>query len=157
LSTDEDRALRRSKRRRWGFILAVTAVLLVIVVYETSKDLRERELEAAGGVVRVQSALELLRPVAGYYRSHLLPYGWTVGETEAPSATKIEVELYFSPPISSSRHGKAATLGEITPENACPLDDALRHQLADTEVWILVNDKTGVIAQFPCDMTIEQP
>lgn len=137
--------------------MAVAVLLLVIIIYETAKDLREREQNMLDGTVLTLSAAELRGPVAGYYRSHPLPSGWKVGDTVAAGPDKIEVALYFAPDISHSRHGKAAEPGEITPANGCPADEALRHELASTELWILVNDKTGLIARFACGVATPQP
>jgi len=148
---------RNRKRRRWAFYGAIVAVLLVIVIYETAKDLHEREMEALGGTPRVLGAAELSAPVAGYYRSHHLPAGWKVGETEAANPSKIEVVIFFAPAISSSRHGKSARPNEITPSNACLQNEALWHQLSGTVVWILVHDKTGLVTKFPCKTPIARP
>jgi hypothetical protein len=146
----------RGKRRFiiWG--LAITALLVVIAVYETNKELKRHEETRAdggsseginGGDIPVEKAQVIIH---GYYRSHDLPIGWKVAEIEIAAPSQLEVTLYFAPRIGDSRHGKGAPPGDITTATGCPIDTRVMAQITRYSLRILVHDKTGLIDNFPC-------
>lgn len=147
----------RGKKRRffiWG--LAISALLIVIVAFETNKELkRHEEKRGVGGSsdgingsnIPVEKAQMIIRR---YYRSHDLPIGWKVAETEIVTPSHLEVTLYFAPRIGDSRHGKGAPLGDITAATGCPIDPRVLAQITRYSLRILVHDKTGLIDNFQC-------
>jgi hypothetical protein len=145
----------RGKRKLviWG--LAVSALIIIIVVYETSKELKrdgaesnvENTANSQNAAVPVEKAQAILK---SYYRSHNLPLGWNVGETEIATPERLEVTLYFAPRIGDSRHGRPAPPGDIHAANACPLDDKVSALVAHFSLRILVHDKTGLIDSIAC-------
>lgn len=142
----------RGKRKLLIWSLAVSALIIIILVYETNKELKrdapgENAANSQNAPVPVEKAQAILK---GYYRSHELPVGWDVGETEIAAPERLEVTLYFSPRIGDSRHGRPAPPGDIHTANACPVDDKVKAQIAHFSLRILVQDKTGLIDNFPC-------
>ena len=142
-----------SKRKRLIWFLAVTLVIVIIAVYETNKEIRLRD-NAEGPAQNADAAATSIEKaqseVRSYYRSHDFPTGWKVGDTDLITPDKLEVTVYFAPRIGTSRHGEAARSGEITAANACPEDEALLQHIERFSLWILVNDKTGLIDSFAC-------
>ena len=151
------RATGKPSKRRWlryGIIVGI--LLLFVIVYETGQQLRRsgsgtEQQSAAPGAEEPVDPEASVRRLKRYYRSHDLPAGWGVGATERAATGSVEVEVYFSPGLRSSRHGEAATPGEIGPHNACPTEESdLWSELAEAAFEIEVNDKTGVIDRFAC-------
>ena len=145
-----------SKRRWLRYSIIIGILLLFVIVYETGQQLRrggtgtERHA-AAPDAEEAADPEDTVRRLKRYYRSHDLPSGWEVGETARAESGSVEVELYFSPGIRSSRHGEAARHGEIGPHNACPTEESdLWSELTEGAFEIEVNDKTGVIDRFAC-------
>ena len=145
-----------SKRRwlRYGIIVGI--LLLFVIVYETGQQLRrgstgtERQA-AAPDAGEAADPADTARRLKRYYRSHDLPAGWEVGDTERAATGPVEVEVYFSPGIRSARLGEAARPGEIGPHNACPTEESeLWGALGEAAFEIVVNDKTGVVDRFDC-------
>lgn len=142
-----------SRRKRLIWIIAIALLIIVIIAYETGQDMRRRAEAERSGIpvaapaVPVEKAQAALR---SYYRSHDLPVSWDVGATELSAPDRLEVSLYFSPGISSPRHGKEAPPGDITAANACPLDETVIQLIENFSLTILVNDKTGVIDRISC-------
>jgi hypothetical protein len=142
----------RGKRRFviWG--LVISALIVIIIVYETNKELQRDD--GSGGAVGVESGavpVEKAQAILhGYYRSHDLPIGWDVGATDIAAPGQIEVTIYFAPRIGDSRHGKGAPPGDISAVNACPIDDEVTRQISRFALRILVHDKTGLIDNFVC-------
>ena len=130
----------RGKRKLviWG--LAVSALIIIIVVYETSKELKrdgaesnaENTANSQNAAVPVEKAQAILK---SYYRSHNLPLGWNVGETEIATPERL---------------GRPAPPGDIHAANACPLDDKVSALVAHFSLRILVHDKTGLIDSIAC-------
>ena len=151
------RASKAPAKRRWlryGIIVGI--LLLFVIVYETGQQLRRgstgvvQEAVESGAGEAVDPAATVRR-LKRYYRSHDLPAGWEVGDTERADTGSVEVEVYFSPGIRSAHHGEAAQTGEIGPHNACPTEESdLWSEIADASFDVVVNDKTGVIDRFPC-------
>jgi len=142
----------RGKRKLVIWSLAVGVLIIIIAVYETSKELRrdmpaENMATAENAPVAVEKAQAILK---SYYRSHDLPIGWDVGKTEIAAPKRLEVTLYFAPRIGDSRHGRPAPPGDIHAANACPADDKVSALLALFSLRILVQDKTGLIDNFAC-------
>ena len=151
------RAAKTPSKRRWlryGIIVGI--LLLFVIVYETGQQLRRgstgtEQQAAAPGAEETVDPEDAVRRIKRYYRSHDLPSGWEVGDTTRAEMDPVEVEVYFSPGIRSTRHGKAARPGEIGPHNACPTEESnLWSELAEASFEIEVNDKTGVIERFAC-------
>ncbi|MDP6588196.1 MAG: hypothetical protein QF666_01970 [Alphaproteobacteria bacterium] len=134
------------------WILALAVLVVIVVLYETNQEIR-RQNDATGSQsaeaarVPTQKAQAELR---SYYRSHELPTGWKVGDTELIEPDRLDVSLFFAPRIGDSRHGQTAPHGDITAATACPTDEALLRRLQHFSVWIRVNDKTGSIDSFAC-------
>ena len=146
-----------SKRKRVIWILVIALLIVIIAVYETNQELRlQNDTQNPAGDVSesVEAALvpakKAQSEVRSYYRSHDIPTGWKIGDTDLIPPDRLEVSLFFAPRIGSSRHGEAARPGEITAENACPEDDALLRTIERFSLWIHVNDKTGLIDSFAC-------
>lgn len=140
-----------TKRKRLVWILAITAVIIILIVYETNQELRRNDKPQNPSVnATLMSPEKAQSEVRSYYRSHNLPIGWKVGETVLIAPDRLEVSLFFTPRIGSNRHGEAAPPGDITAENTCPNDDALRQRIERFSLWIRVNDKTGLIDSFAC-------
>ena len=142
-----------SNRRRLIWFLAVTVVVVIIIVYETNQELRRQDNtdEARQKIdAALVSAQKAQSEVRSYYRSHDLPVGWKVGDIDLIIPDRLEVSLFFSPRIGTSRHGEAARPGEITVENSCPEDEALRLRIELLSLWVRVNDKTGLIDSLAC-------
>lgn len=147
----------RGKRKFVVWSLAIILLIVVIAIYETNKEIKRQESApgVAGGQagtvggddMPVEKAQAILR---SYYRSHDLPTGWDVGETEISAPERLEVTIFFAPRIGDSRHGKPAALGDINANIACPLDGDVARQVARFSVWIMVEDKTGLIDSFVC-------
>ena len=133
------------------WILGVAAVIVILMVYETNQELRRNNK-----VKNQATDTALITPekaqseVRSYYRSHDLPIGWKTGDTLLTAPDRLEVSLFFTPRIGSSRHGEAAPPGDITARNTCPDDNALRQRIKRFSLWIQVNDKTGLIDSFAC-------
>ena len=151
------RAAKAPSKRRWlryGIIVGI--LLLFVIVYETGQQLRRSDTgreqqSAAPGAEEAVDPEDSVRRLKRYYHSHDLPAGWEVGDTERADSGSVEVEVYFSPGLRSSRHGEAARPGEIGPHNACPTEESeLWGELAEATFEIEVNDKTGVIDRFAC-------
>ena len=150
-------ASRKPSKRRWlryGIIVGI--LLLFVIVYETGQQLRrgdtgtDRQAAEPGGGEAVDPA-DTVRSIKRYYRTHDLPAGWEVGDTERGDGGTVEVTLHFSPGIRSSRHGEAARAGEIGLHNGCPTEESeLWNTLAEPAFEIVANDKTGVIDRFAC-------
>ena len=142
-----------SNRKRLIWFLAVTLVIVIIIVYETNQELG-RQTDPPSATQTADSASISIEKaqseVRSYYRSHEFPAGWKVGDTDLIAPDRLEVSLFFSPSIGTSRHGKAARSGEITAANTCPEDAALRQRIERFSLWIRVNDKTGLIDSFSC-------
>ena len=128
-------------------------MIVIIIVYETNQELR-RQIDPPSATQTADSASISIEKaqseVRSYYRSHEFPAGWKVGDTDLIAPDRLEVSLFFSPSIGTSRHGKAARSGEITAANTCPEDAALRQRIERFSLWIRVNDKTGLIDSFAC-------
>ena len=146
------------KRKRLMWLLGLAALVVIVVIYETSQELRKKQ--AARDPALDQAPAQIIVPaikaqasIRSYYRSHELPLGWTVGDTIIVEPNRVEVALFFAPSIGDRRHGQAAPAGDISAANACPLDDALAPQIAGHALWIKVNDKTGPIDSFACPTT----
>jgi hypothetical protein len=140
-----------SKRKRLIWILAVAAVIIILIVYETNQELRRNDNSPTQPAdTALMSAERAQSEVRSYYRSHDLPIGWKMGDTVLIAPDRLEVSLFFAPRIGSSRHGQAAPPEDITAENTCPAEDALRQRIERYSLWILVNDKTGLIDSFAC-------
>ena len=145
-----------SKRRwlRYGIIIGI--LLLFVIVYEIGQQLRRsssgtEQQAAEPGAGEAVDPEDTVRRLKRYYRSHDLPAGWEVGDTTRADTGPVEVEVYFSPGLRSSRHGEAARPGEIGPHNACPTEESgLWRELTGASLEIEVNDKTGVIDRFAC-------
>ena len=151
------RAAKAPSKRRWlryGIIVGI--LLLFVIVYETGQQLRRggSEAEQQAAVPGAEEAVDpedTMRRIKSYYRSHDLPAGWEVGDTARADTGPVEVEVFFSPGIRSTRHGEAARPGEIGPHNACPTEESdLWRELTESSFEIEVNDKTGVIGRFAC-------
>ena len=142
-----------SKRKRVIWIFVIALLIAIIAVYETNQELR-RQKPSNDVIESVESALlpaqKAQSEVRSYYRSHDMPTGWKIGDTDLIPPDRLEVSLFFAPRIGASRHGEAARPGEITAENACPEDDALLRTIERFSLWIRVNDKTGLIDSFAC-------
>ena len=139
------------KRKRLIWILAVAAVIIILMVYETNKELRRNDNpQSQPADTALMSPEKAQSEVRSYYRSHDLPIGWKIGDTVLIAPDRLEVSLFFAPRIGSSRHGEAAPPGDITAENTCPDYDALRQRIERFSLWIRVNDKTGLIDSFAC-------
>lgn len=139
----------RGKRKLLIWSLVLSALIIVVVFYETNKELkRDRPVaDAQGQPVPAEKAQAILK---GYYRSHELPVGWDVGKTEIAAPGRLEVTFYFSPRIGDSRHGRPAPPGDIHAANACPADDKVSALAAHFSLRILVQDKTGLIDSIAC-------
>jgi hypothetical protein len=146
-------------RKRLGWILGLTALIVIVVIYETSQELRKEHAArdpdlGQAPTQEVDSAIVPARKaqarVKSYYLSHDLPPGWTVGDTIIVEPNRVELALFFAPSIGDRRHGQAAPAGDISAMNACPLDAALLREIAGHSLWIKVNDKTGLIDSFAC-------
>lgn len=144
----------RGKRRFLVWGIALTALIVIILIYETNKELQRVKTDAGAAEEYSPSApvtLEKARAIiAGYYRSHDFPTGWKLGEIDIAAPDRLEMTLYFSPRIGDSRHGGPAPPGAIDAANACPLDAGVSRQIARYALWIRVNDKTGLIDHFAC-------
>lgn len=147
------------KRKRLMWLLGLAALIVIVVIYETSQELRKKQAahDPALGQAPAQHAdsagvpaIKAQASIRSYYRSHELPLGWTVGDTIIVEPDRVVVALFFAPSIGDRRHGQAAPAGDISAANACPLDDALAPQIAGHALWIKVNDKTGLIDHFAC-------
>jgi len=141
-----------SRRKRLIWILAITLIVVVIIAYETGQEMRHQT--DAKRVENAQNAsgvpMEMVQAaVRSYYRSHELPASWTVGKTNV-NRSGLEVSIYFLPRIGSSRHGQEAPPGDITADNACPLDETVILLIENFSLTVLVNDKTGVINKISC-------
>ena len=147
-------ASRKPSKRRWlRYGIIVGLLLLAVVVYETGQQLRRGGAEAERQAAAPDAARteDAVRSIKRYYRTHDLPAGWEVGDTERGDGGTVEVTLHFSPGIRSSRHGEAARAGEIGPHNGCPTEESeLWNTLAEPAFEIVANDKTGVIDRFAC-------
>ena len=147
-------ASRKPSKRRWlRYGIIVGLLLLAVVVYETGQQLRRggAEAERQAAVPDAARTEDAVRSIKRYYRTHDLPAGWEVGDTERGDGGTVEVTLHFSPGIRSSRHGEAARAGEIGPHNGCPTEESeLWNTLAEPAFEIVANDKTGVIDRFAC-------
>ena len=142
-----------SKRRWLRFGIIIGILLLFVIVYETGQQLRRggAEAERQTAAPEAPRAEDAVRHIARYYRTHDLPAGWEVGDTERSVAGTVEVALHFSPGIRSSRHGEAARANEVGPHNGCPTEESgLWNALVEPAFEIVVNDKTGVIVRFAC-------
>jgi len=140
-----------SKRKRMVWILAVAAVIVILMVYETNQELRRNDNPQNQPVnTALMAQKKAQSEVRSYYRSHNLPTGWKIGDTVLIAPDRLEVSIFFAPRIDSSRHGEAAPLDDITAENTCPDVDALRQRIERFSLWIRVNDKTGLIDSFAC-------
>ena len=143
-----------SRRKRVIWILVITLIVVVVIAYETGKEMRRQadseraENPQAAPAVQVEQAQAAVR---SYYRSHEFPPSWTVGKTNLREPDGLEVSIYFSPRIGSPRHGQEAPPGDITTDNACPMDDNTVIALLESfSLTILVNDKTGIIDRISC-------
>ena len=147
-------ASRKPSKRRWlRYGIIVGLLLLAVVVYETGQQLRRGGAEAERQAAAPDAARteDAVRSIKRYYRTHDLPAGWEVGDTERGDGGTVEVTLHFSPGIRSSRHGEAARAGEIGLHNGCPTEESeLWNTLAEPAFEIVANDKTGVIDRFAC-------
>ena len=146
-------------RRRWlRYGIIVGLLLLFVVVYETGQQLRRggagtEQQTAEPGAGEAVDPADTVRRLKRYYRSHDLPAGWEVGDTERGGSGAVEVTLHFSPSIRSSRHGEAARPGEVGPHNGCPTEESdLWSELTEAAFEIMVNDKTGMIDRFACTL-----
>ena len=133
------------------WVLVVAALIVILMVYETNQELRRSDKvqnqDTDGALIAPEKAQSEVR---SYYRSHDLPIGWKVGDTLLTAPDRLEVSLFFTPRIGSSRHGEAAPADDITATNTCPDDNALRQRIKRFTLWIRVNDKTGLIDSFAC-------
>ena len=133
------------------WILAVAAVIVILIIYETKQELRRNDEVQNQATDTAYIAPEKAQSeVRSYYRSHDLPIGWKIGDTLLTTPDRLEVSLFFTPRIGSSRHGEAAPPGDITAGNTCPDDNALRERIKRFSLWIRVDDKTGLIDSFAC-------
>ena len=133
------------------WILAVAAVIVILLIYETNQELRRNDkVQNQAADTALIAPKKAQSEVRSYYRSHDLPIGWKIGDTVLTAPNRLEVSLFFAPRIGSSRHGEPAPPGDITPENTCPDDDSLRQRIERFSLWIRVNDKTGLIDSFTC-------
>ena len=133
------------------WILAVAAVIVILVVYETNQELRRNDKVQNQATDTALIAPEKAQSeVRSYYRSHDLLIGWKIGDTLLTAPDRLEVSLFFTPRIGSSRHSEAAPPGDITAANTCPDNNALRQRIKRFSLWIQVNDKTGLIDSFAC-------
>ena len=137
-------------KRRWlRYGVVVGLLLLLVVVYETGRQL-DRPRAGADGAAAPDDRSGL-RALESHYRSHDLPAGWEVGEIAPDDTGAIAISLHFAPGIASDRHGQAARPGEIGPENACPAPDSgLWEKLPARAFRIAVNDRTGTIERIEC-------
>ena len=92
-----------SNRKRLIWFLAVTLVIVIIIVYETTPELG-RQTDPPSATQTADSASISIEKaqseVRSYYRSHEFPAGWKVGDTDLIAPDRLEFRS-FSPPVSA--------------------------------------------------------
>ena len=147
----------RPRRGLWimaGFCLLV---FVIIVVYETQRELA-RQQQALTGLAEpaAETPAAPLEPatLAGrlkeYYRSHELPPGWVVIGSAAPDERAGTVRIGFSPPPQDRRYGQAAPLEDVANGSFCPVSATFWNGMEDRAVTVELSDKTGLIRTIAC-------
>ena len=80
-----------TKRKRLVWILAVAAVIIILIVYETNKELRSNDNpQHQPSDTAVMAPKKVQSEVRSYYRSHNLPIGWKIGDTMLIAPNRLE-------------------------------------------------------------------
>ncbi len=144
-----------SKKKFLIWTTLITLIIVILAVYETKKEMQKIKEQQnstssnnlASRVIPIEKAASVVRK---YYRSHDLPIGWKLGKTDVVDSDTIEVAIIFSPRIGDSRHGKSADPDEMNYNNACPLDNNVKNIVTQSDLFISINDKTGLIKKLFC-------
>jgi hypothetical protein len=157
-TTAEQTPARRPRLGLWIMIVFCLLVFVVVVVYETQRELTRQREATTGPVEQGEEAPSAsLEPttLAGrlmeYYRSHELPLGWVVIGTAAPDERAGTVLIAFSPSPQDRRYGQGAPLEDVETGSFCPLTAKFWAGMEDRRVTVELSDKTGVIRTIACE------
>jgi hypothetical protein len=157
-TTSEQTPARRPRLGLWIMIGFCLLVFVVVVVYETQRELgRQREAATGPEEPAAEAASSSLEPstLAGrlkeYYRSHELPLGWVVVESAAPDERAGTVRIAFAPSPQDRRYGQGAPLEDVEAGSFCPTTAKFWAGIEDRKVVVELSDKTGAIRTIACE------
>ncbi len=160
----------KAKRRRglWLMIGFSLVIFIVIVLFETQRELARQQEIATPGTTAADTAgaaneataatgepVTLLGRLKEHYRAYDLPMGWRVAGIDAPTEMAATVRIVFSPSPQDRRYGQSAPAEDTATDVYCPSGPQFWAGLEDRLVEVELSDKNGAVKTLYCVVTIQ--